>query len=100
VISWLRERRETQDADDTRGTKIDTAIAQSADAAIVAMSKTIDALQDENQRLVNRVTDLEQALAARDRKIEDLEARLRRAERDLRLIADELAVLKNHGDTK
>lgn len=95
-VAFLRERRETRDSDDVRPSKIDSAIAASADAAVVVLSKTVETLQDENARLVHRVQEMENALQARDLKIQSLEDRLRRAEVELRAVADELSDLKNH----
>lgn len=97
LVEWVRDRRIAEESDDLRRPRIDTAIAQSADAAVIALSKTVDTLQDENGRLATRVLELENALAARDKKIELLEARVRLAEVELRAVADELAILKNHG---
>lgn len=95
VVGFLKERRDRRNDQQQSHARVDTVIAQSADAAVIALSKTVDALQDENARLVRRVNDLEAALNSRDVKIQSLEERLRGAEHELRAVADELAGLKN-----
>ena len=64
-------------------------VAAVADAveANAALIKTLEFLQAENRRLVGRVVALEDEADAKDRKIDELEARLN-------AIADELSDLK------
>lgn len=67
--------------------KYATMAVSDAHTANAVLTTTLDAIQDENNRLVKRVKYLEDANDAKDAKIEDLERRLNE-------IANELAGLK------
>lgn len=91
---WLARRRTDAADAPLAETRLDSAIAQSADSMVIALERTVKNLSRENERLVKRVAHLEGELELRARKIADLERRLRRAEVELRALADELHEMK------
>lgn len=67
-----------------------------AASANATLRSTLNAVQGENARLVNRVEALEQELSTKDQRIDELEARVLALQEDLRRVAEDIGTLR-HG---
>lgn len=72
--------------------------AQVSDAATAnaVLSQTLHDLHAENQRLTDRVKALEDELAEKERKLDELEIKVRALSNELGQVTDELAALRAH----
>lgn len=66
-----------------------------AAAANAVLLNSMSSVHEENARLVSRVRSLEQENEAKDRKIDDLESRIRQITEDLGRVTEELAALRH-----
>lgn len=74
--------------EDRRAPLLDTA------AANTVLRETLDAVQDDNERLGRRIVSLETALKSRDNEIDHLIERLRKAETELSNLAADMRRLR------